>query len=168
MIAQYLPAQTAIISWDTNNYVGTYFTVSNSVDLTNWAFVGNYTNINSTSVPIDNVPAKFFTVTATAIPGKLIKTTWTVTLTWDAVNDGVATGYKAYWGVASGVYTNSLDVGTNLTANIPNLPANTRFYMAATSYSSFGMESLYSNEINFYTPKPNGSVKAAITLAPLP
>jgi hypothetical protein len=76
-----------------------------------------------------------------------------VRLTWDVSPDLNVTGYKVYWGVSTGNYTNSVNsVGrTNVFSTCSNLVANTTYYFAATAYNVTGLESLFSNEVQ-YTP----------------
>jgi hypothetical protein len=75
-----------------------------------------------------------------------------VTLTWDASLDPTAAGYKIYYGVASRVYTNSIDVGNTTVTTIPNLVAGNTYYFAATTYNSSGLESDYSTETSYTLP----------------
>jgi hypothetical protein len=74
-----------------------------------------------------------------------------VRLTWDKSPDPSVTGYKLYWGVSTANYTNRIDVGTNIVGTVSNLIASTTYYFAATAYNAPGLESAYSNEVN-YTP----------------
>jgi hypothetical protein len=70
----------------------------------------------------------------------------TVKLAWDGTG---ADGYKAYQGVASRGYTNVLDVGTNTTCTMTNLPRGEN-YFAATAYmrgTGWTNESDYSAEL---------------------
>jgi len=71
----------------------------------------------------------------------------TVTLAWNASPSEEVIGYKIYWGNTNGVYTNSVVVGTNLTAQVPLLVGH-RYYLAATAYGAEGQESIYSNELS--------------------
>jgi hypothetical protein len=56
-------------------------------------------------------------------------------------------GYKVYYGLSSGNYTNSLDVGNVTTYKIYNLTPGT-YYFAVTAYDTSGNESDYSNEVS--------------------
>jgi len=69
-----------------------------------------------------------------------------VSLVWNlSVGVNVA-GYKIYYGVASQIYTNAVDVGNVTSATITGLSGNTTYYFAATSYDNNGVESGFSNE----------------------
>ena len=68
-----------------------------------------------------------------------------VKLAWDPPS-GTPTGYKVYWGEASGNYTNSLDAGLATTATVHGLQIGRTYYFAATAIYSDG-ESVYSNEV---------------------
>jgi hypothetical protein len=81
----------------------------------------------------------------------------TVTLAWDAdLSTGnpatQATGYRLYIGLASGNYTQSIDVGNTTTDTVSNLVSGTRYYSVITAYDSAGLESLPSNEISYVAP----------------
>jgi hypothetical protein len=76
-----------------------------------------------------------------------------VTLTWNApvLNaDGTLltdlAGYRIYYGYASGIYNDSVDVGNITAGRISNLPHGLIFF-AVTAYDKSGNESEYSNEI---------------------
>ena len=76
-----------------------------------------------------------------------------VSLAWNhsvTNNDDHLAGYNIYYGVASRVYTNKIDVGYVTNTVISNLTFNTTYYFAATAYNVLGMESDYSDEA-FYT-----------------
>jgi len=104
-----------------------------------WQTLGVFSG--STNLSFANPPAVF-------IRGVCTNPTVSVTLTWPASADPSVTGYKIYYGVASGAYTNALDVGLAATATVSNLSAGARYYFAATAYNSSGVESPYSIETN--------------------
>lgn len=64
---------------------------------------------------------------------------------WDASPSPEVTGYKLYYGSASGTYTNALNVGNQLAGSITNPPATV--FVAATAYDASGSESDFSNEV---------------------
>ncbi|MBI4714844.1 MAG: hypothetical protein HY760_02715 [Nitrospirae bacterium] len=75
-------------------------------------------------------------------------------LTWDppsANEDGTPltdlSGFKAYYGTASGVYGTFVDVGNVLTHTVLNLVEGKIYYFAVTAYDYDGNESLFSNEV---------------------
>lgn len=75
-----------------------------------------------------------------------------VNLAWDS--SAGATGYKVYYGTASGVYTgigategnSPIDVGNVTTFTLHNLISNQNWYFAVTAYNAQG-ESGFSNEL---------------------
>jgi hypothetical protein len=77
-----------------------------------------------------------------------------VTLGWDASSGNVA-GYRLYYGPTSGVYTNSIDVGNTTSNKVSGLANGSTYFFAVTAYTIAGVESPYSNEIN-YTPGAPG------------
>ncbi|MCZ7636555.1 MAG: fibronectin type III domain-containing protein [Verrucomicrobia bacterium] len=78
-----------------------------------------------------------------------------VTLAWDPSPDATVVGYKLHWGGVSRTYTSHLDVGNVMTATVPSLQAGTTYYFAATAYDGAGLESDYSNEVEYTPPAPN-------------
>ncbi|OFZ18824.1 MAG: hypothetical protein A2X94_00980 [Bdellovibrionales bacterium GWB1_55_8] len=64
-------------------------------------------------------------------------------------------GYKIYWGTTPGLYTNSIDVGNQLEAEVTGLGAGT-YYFAATAYLN-EMESGFSNVVSADFNAPAGS-----------
>ena len=75
------------------------------------------------------------------------------TASWNANHDddGV-TGYKIYYGKASGVYDISQDVGNLTEFIIEGLENNQTYYIAVTAYDASGNESHYSEEGTYMTP----------------
>lgn len=73
----------------------------------------------------------------------------TAAIAWDAVTDPVS-GYRIYYGTASGNYFQSVGQGLNVgdvtTYTVTGLSSGTRYYFAATAYDPNG-ESTYSNEV---------------------
>ena len=85
-----------------------------------------------------------------------------VALTWDPSIDPTVVGYKIHYGVASHVYTNSIDVGNVTNYTITGLADGTTYYFSATSYDILGVESDLSNEIEVTTSQAtNASVVIA-------
>jgi hypothetical protein len=71
-----------------------------------------------------------------------------IPLLWDA-SDG-ADGYKIYYGLGSGQYSNSVDVGNVTEWEIPDTwPRDVNYYFAAMAYNESG-ESGFSNEAIYY------------------
>jgi hypothetical protein len=95
----------------------------------------------------------------------LITEAATITLAWDAPTtneDGTPltdlAGYKLYWGLAPGNYTNTQDVGnvTQYTLDIGPVE-DARVYFNVTAYDDKGNESDYDGEIN----APFGPIRPA-------
>jgi hypothetical protein len=76
----------------------------------------------------------------------------TVTLAWDANTQPDVTGYKVYYGLESGVYTASQNVG-NVTTTQILVERGVRVYFVATCYTSTGTESGYSNQVSTVVPQ---------------
>ena len=68
-----------------------------------------------------------------------------VDLEWDPVP--AATGYRVYYGLGSGQYTLSKDVGNRTTTTMSGLTDCTDYYMAVKAYNAFGESDEFSNEV---------------------
>lgn len=79
---------------------------------------------------------------------------FSVTLAWDPSPDPFVAGYKLYYGNGSRSYQECLDAGTNTSIVVSNLLACTTYYFAATAYDFIGLESDFSEEVNYTTPCP--------------
>lgn len=77
-----------------------------------------------------------------------------VTLAWDPSPDPTVAGYRLYYGVASGTYTNVIDAGNRTSATASNLVFGVTYYFAVTAYDASGVESLPSNEVSYEAPSP--------------
>jgi hypothetical protein len=75
-----------------------------------------------------------------------------VALGWSASVDTNVVGYDLSYGGASGVYTNQIDVGTNLSATISNLIPGQTYYFVVTSYNSAGVQSVPTPELAYTAP----------------
>lgn len=78
-----------------------------------------------------------------------------VSLTWDPPTtntDGTPltdlAGYKIYYGLSSGNYTDSIDVENNIVYGIYDLVVGLTYYFAVTAYDTSSNESDYSNEVS--------------------
>lgn len=70
-----------------------------------------------------------------------------VSLAWQPSPSANVAGYEFYYGEASGDYTASMDVGTNLTATAAGLTIGMTYYFAVTTYDTNGQEGVFSEEI---------------------
>jgi fibronectin type 3 domain-containing protein len=93
----------------------------------------------------------FATLIAPTVSFGVILPPSSVKLGWNASPDADVAGYRVYYGSSSRNYTNSVDVGNVLTNTVAGLINGTRYYFAVTAYDMIGLESPYSNEVN-YTP----------------
>ena len=75
----------------------------------------------------------------------------TATLAWDAVTHPSLTGYRVYFGTASGTYAqtagNGVNAGNATTHTITGLNSGTRYYFAVKAYDALNNESTFSNEV---------------------
>ena len=84
-----------------------------------------------------------------------------VSLAWNPSTNSTVTGYKVYYGTASGVYATNIAAGNVTNVTISGLASGT-YYFAATSYDASGNESGYSSEISYTVT--NQTVVAGATL----
>lgn len=73
-------------------------------------------------------------------------------LAWDPSPDSGVIGYNIHYGTATGSYSNKIDVGNVTTTVISNLNCGVTYYFAATAFNAQGLESDYSNELQFIVP----------------
>jgi hypothetical protein len=81
-------------------------------------------------------------------------TTGKISLAWDANTESDLAGYKLYYGTASGVYSNSVNVGMatqsggTVTYTLIGLTSGQIYYIVATAYDTSKNESGYSNGVS--------------------
>ena len=78
-----------------------------------------------------------------------------VTLSWQPSPSTGVVGYAIYYGIVSGVYTQRVDVGNQTSAAITGLTAGVSYYFAVTAYTTTGLESEPSNEVDYTVPPPS-------------
>ena len=107
----------------------------------------------------------FFLATANTFAGE-------ANLAWDPPDVSTeVVGYKVYYGTASGVYPQSIDVGNMTSYTVSNLIDGQSYYFAVTTYNALGVESYYSNEVSklltspvsFYSLLVNKSGQGTVT-----
>jgi hypothetical protein len=91
-----------------------------------------------------------------------------VTLAWDASPSASIAGYRVYYGTNSRAYGFVTNAGLVLTQRV-TLPHPGRWFFAATAYDANGLESDYSNEVQ-WEAKPGAPAmhgEAFVRLAPV-
>jgi len=76
-----------------------------------------------------------------------------VTLEWDPSEGQDVNGYFLCYGMQSGDYSVSMDVGNATTSTVAGLEPGDTYYFAVYAYNSYG-ESDYSNEVSYTPPFP--------------
>ena len=100
-----------------------------------------------------------------------------VNIAWNASTSANAGGYKVYYGLSSGVYTSSIDVGKSTSYSMPGLQIGSTYYFAVTAYDlTKTVESSRSNEVFISVPAPptadftasqtNGNALLPVTFTP--
>ena len=72
-----------------------------------------------------------------------------VGLSWEKSDGPDIAGYKMHYGIYSGNYQYTVDVGNSTSCNISSLNEGTTYYFAATAYNSKQQESDFSNEVSY-------------------
>lgn len=72
-----------------------------------------------------------------------------VTLAWNPSGSQDVAGYRIHYGTASGVYTQTLELGNITSAVVFNLAVGTTYYFTVTAYDTLSRESLPSNEVSY-------------------
>jgi len=98
-----------------------------------------------------------------------------VNLAWNA-STGSVSGYKVYYGTASGNYASNVSAGTATTTTVSGLTDGSTYYFAVKAYDSAGNESGFSNEVSqtmavaapvasFSADKTSGTAPVTVNLA---
>jgi hypothetical protein len=97
-----------------------------------------------------------------------LKAEQSITLVWDPPDSASnVAGYRLYYGIVSGTYSNWVDVGNVLTGTVPGLVGGVTYYFVATDYDAFGTESIPSLEISYTIPLNPGTNSApSVTTQP--
>ena len=70
-----------------------------------------------------------------------------ISLEWDANTEPNLAGYKIHYGVSSGDYDTTVDIGNYTSCTISELQEGQTYYFAASAYDLNGNQSGYSNEV---------------------
>src|SRR5437773_434191 len=92
---------------------------------------------------------RIFSIAVIVTCGSLSHNGKGVTLAWDPNPEPDIAGYMLYYGIASGVYTNSIDVGPVVTFPVAGLAERATYFFVVTAYDVAGLESDPSNEVSF-------------------
>jgi hypothetical protein len=94
------------------------------------------------------------TSAALSAQGTIIPDTWDCTLAWDASTSPNLKGYIIKWGINHSYATGKSDVITGLEYTITGIPFDTTWYAVAVAIDNYGIESVPSNEIDLFRPRP--------------
>ena len=70
-----------------------------------------------------------------------------LTLTWNPNDESGLAGYKIYYGISSGIYEATVDVGNNTSCALTGLEEGVIYYCAVTAYDRDDNESEFSEEV---------------------
>ena len=94
-------------------------------------------------------------IAALVVIGSRVCPSQTVTVAWDPNTEPDLAGYYLWLGVASGVYTQMLDVQNQTTMTLSDLEQGTEYFFAVSAYNTAGQTSLLSSEISYTAPPPS-------------
>lgn len=77
---------------------------------------------------------------------------YSASLSWNSSPDNYTVGYKIYYGLSPTNFTNVINVKNVTNTTIYNLLNGNKYFFSATSYDIVGLESLFSNEVNYSIP----------------
>jgi hypothetical protein len=98
----------------------------------------------------------------------VVQATQNIVLKWDPAQGSAVSGYRLYYGTASGAYIHQLDVGsTTSTLVVSNLSEGRTYFFAVAAYNA-AAESSRSNEISYTVPSLATATKSATQLTPTP
>jgi hypothetical protein len=85
-----------------------------------------------------------------------------ISVAWDPNPEPDIVGYQLHYGVASGIYTQTIDVGNSTSATISDLVPGITYYLVVTAWNSNSLESPASNEVTFEleAPAPPGAISS--------
>lgn len=86
-----------------------------------------------------------------------------VALSWSQSSSPLAVGYILYYGLESGIYMSSTNVGQSLTATVNGLVPGLTYYFAAVTYDAIGDESVFSNVVTNRVPVPPSIIDEPLT-----
>jgi hypothetical protein len=97
-----------------------------------------------------------------ATPSLVRAQSQTVTATWDANTDGLTTGYRLYYGTASGTYTQNVNVGN--VVSYPLTLASGTYFLVVRGYNASGQLGSSSNEVSITigTTPPTASLTGTL------
>jgi hypothetical protein len=91
-----------------------------------------------------------------------------IKLAWDANTEPDLAGYRVYFGMASGAYTNPVGVGNVTQYTLGGLTPGQTYYIALTAFDTSEHESDYSNEVSGIATEPSsGYVAATVDTNPI-
>jgi hypothetical protein len=82
-----------------------------------------------------------------------------VTLAWDANTEPDIAGYRLYFGTTPGAYPNVIDVHNVTTYQLTGLDVSQNFYFAVQAYSTSGLSSELSTQVQLPAPVPPGTTR---------
>jgi hypothetical protein len=85
-----------------------------------------------------------------------------VELAWDSSPSSGVTGYRVYYGGASGNYTNSVTVGNVTIGIVSGLASGSTYFFAVAARDASGLESDHSNGISYAVPGAPSTVRVAM------
>jgi len=105
----------------------------------------------------------FITLLHSATPGQAATSQaylYNLNLEWNASSSPGINGYRIYYGSSSGNYTNTITLGNIANGSVPGLTGGITYYFAITAVDTNGVESTFSNELNYQLGLPGAKMTA--------
>ena len=83
---------------------------------------------------------------------------YNLNLEWNPSSSPGISGYRIYYGSSSGNFTNTITLGNISNGTVPGLTGGIAYYFAVTSVDTNGVESIFSNELNYQLGLPGAKV----------
>jgi len=98
-----------------------------------------------------------------SVRGNMATDTYSADMSWDPNSEPSVSGYRIYYGTASGNYTHITSLGKVTSGTVEGLMGGVTYYFAVTAYNAAGFESAFSAEASFM---PGGLATVALRPAP--
>src|SRR6185295_7193144 len=80
--------------------------------------------------------------------GSAVSFAGSLSISWAPIQDSRLAGYKIKYGTASGIYSQSVNVGNVTTYLLPNLTDGTTYYLVVVGYDTSQVEGQPSPEVS--------------------
>jgi hypothetical protein len=123
-------------------------------------------NQNGTTHRVLRRLGQLIALTLALVSGSRLQGAQSVTLAWDPNPEPDIAGYILYYGLSSGNYTSTTNVGNRTTNTVSGLSSGVTYYFVVTAYNTSSLESDPSTEINYTIPPAQANSPPVISVIP--